>query len=242
MNCHLSDNKPPISKGGIKPVQDLKLPNFVNAVIKPTSVTGKGMLLKKIHTSCFVFLLLLVLANSGCIKEYSYEGGPVPPAVIDSTPAPPVTPNPGIDLPVCDFCNVDRDQYEERRWSFKVGDVLQCGTMDTAHVTPDRDAFTFYGPSSCSPTTGMVITAYLDNYILNKDQRNLVITKVVFVYSTLGLPKYLLSTQRGSLFYLTIENYDHQTKMTTGTFYGEVLAADGTFLQVHSGKFKVKMI
>lgn len=203
--------------------------------------TGQTMLLKKLY-SIFFSLLLLAIGLTGCIKEYSYEGGPVPPAVIDSTPAPPVTPNPPIDLPVCDFCNVDRDQYLERRWSFKVGDVLQCGTMDTAHVTPDRDAFTFYGPSSCSPTTGMVITAYLDNYLLNKDQRNLLVTKVVFVYSTLGLPKYLLSTQRGSLFYLTIDNYDHQTKMTTGTFYGEVLAADGTFLQVNSGKFKVKMI
>lgn len=199
------------------------------------------MLLKKIHTICFVFLLLLVLANSGCIKEYSYEGGIVPPPIVDSLP-PPIVPPTGVDLPACSFCNNDRDNYDERRWNFKVGDSLQCGTMDTALITPGRDAFTFYGPSSCSPITGMVITAYLDNNILNKDQRDLVLTRVVFTYHTRGLPKFLLSTQRGSLFYLTIENYDHQTKMTTGTFNGEVLAADGTFLQVNSGKFKVKLI
>jgi len=234
-------NKPSISTGGIKPGQHLKLPNFVTGVKKATSVSNQGMRLKKIHTIFFAFLLLLVLVTSGCIKEYSYEGGIVSPPIVDSS-RPPVNPTTGVDLPECSFCNSDRDDYVERRWSFKVGDTLQCGTMDTAILTPGRDAFTFFGPSSCSPITSMVMTVYLDNIILNKDQRDLVLTKVVFAYHTLGLPKYLLSTQRGSLFYLTIANYDHQTKMTTGTFNGEVLSADGTFLQVNSGKFKVKLI
>jgi hypothetical protein len=199
------------------------------------------MLLKKIHTICFAFLLLLALVHSGCIKEYSYEGGMVSPPIVDSS-IPPVVPPTGVALPECSFCNSDRDNYEERRWSFKVGNSLQCGTMDTALVNPERDAFTFFGPSSCSPTTGMVITVYLENNSLDKDQHGTVLSKVVFTYAKRGLPKYLLSTQRGSLFYLTIENYDHQTKMATGTFNGEVLAADGTFLQVNSGKFKVKLI
>lgn len=199
------------------------------------------MRLKKIHIICFVFLLVVLLAISGCIKEYSYEGGVIPPSVVD-TSQPPMLPPTGTNLPECSFCNSNRDNYEEKRWSFKIGDSLQCGPMDTAILAPGRDAFTFFGPSSCSPITGMVVTVYLDNNILNKDQRNLVLTKVIFTYHTLGLPKYLLSTQRGSLFYLTITSYDHQTKMTTGTFNGEVLSADGTLLQVNSGKFKVKLI
>jgi hypothetical protein len=189
----------------------------------------------------FILFLYTVLANSGCIKEYSYEGGMIPPSIVDTSRPPVVVPT-GTDLPECSFCNSNRDNYEEKRWSFKVGDSLQCGTMDTAILSPGRDAFTFFGPSSCSPITAMVMTVYLDNIILNKDQRDLVLTKVVFTYHTLGLPRYLLSTQRGSLFYLTITSYDHQTKMTTGTYNGEVLSADGTLLQVNSGKFKVKLI
>ena len=198
------------------------------------------MFQKRSFNIFLLYFLFLAICISGCIKEYSYEGGIVPPPVIDSSSTP-VIPIPVADFPGCAFCSNDRDSYEENRWSFKVGNSFQCGAMDTAILTPDRNGFTFFGPSSCSPTTAMVITVYPENYTLNKDQHDLVISKVVFTYAKLGLPKFLLSTQRGTPFYLTIASYDYQTKMSIGTFSGDVYTADGTMLQVR-GKFKIKLI
>lgn len=203
------------------------------------SLTTGTMLLKKFHRIYFVFLLLPAIAYSGCIKEYSYEGGAPPPVATDST-TPPVTPPP-IDLGECSFCNADRDNYEENRWSFKVGNSFLCGTMDTAILTPDRDGFTFFGPGSCPAITTMVITVYPEDHKLDKDYSQLTLSKVIFTYGELGLPKFLLSTERGLPFTLTIESYNYQTKMSVGTFSGDVVSADGKILQV-SGKFKVKLV
>lgn len=182
----------------------------------------------------------MAISFTGCIKEYSYEGGTATPPVVDTSTGPPVTP-PAIDFGECGFCNSDRDSYEENRWSFKVGSSFLCGIIDTAILTPDRDGFTFFGPGSCPAITTTVITVYPGDQKLNKDYSKLTLSKVIFTYGELGLPKFLLSTQRDLPFSLTIESYNYQTKMAIGTFSGDVVSADGRTLQV-SGKFKVKLI
>lgn len=197
------------------------------------------MLSKKFHPIYFAFLLLPAIVHLSCIKEYSYEGGDAQPVVTDST-IPPST-LPVTDLGECSYCNADRDNYEENRWSFKVDNSFLCGIIDTAILTPDRDAFTFFGRGSCPAVTTTVITAYPENHKLDRDYSQLRLTKVIFTYGELGLPKFLLSTQRGLPFSLTIESYNHQTKMAIGTFSGDVLSAGGKILQVF-GKFKVKLI
>lgn len=133
------------------------------------------------------------------------------------------------------------DKFEENRWSFKAGNAFHCGPMDTALVDVNRTAFTFFGPSSCSSNTSMVVTVYMDNYTLTQDLNDVVFRRVDFRYTKWGAPKYLLVSQPGTPFNLTIESYNHQTRMTVGTFSGYAYKGDGTLEFVESGKFKVKL-
>jgi hypothetical protein len=188
-----------------------------------------------------IFLLLISAIIQNCTKEYSYERQDTTPPVIDTTPSQ-QTPPPDTTS-ITSFCAAcaGMDKFEENRWSFKAGNSFYCGIMDTALMTPERTAFTFFGPSSCSLDTSMVVTVYIDNDVLNKSLQGIVIPKVDFRFTKLGAPKYLLISQPGTAFTLTIESYNHQTKMTIGTFSGYAYKGDGTIQQVNSGKFKVKL-
>lgn len=194
------------------------------------------MLKKKLHSIVFYFLIVLLFHNSGCVKEYSRERNVVIPPTIDSTP---VVQAPGF--PVCAACD-GRDSYEEGRWSFKAGDSFFCGIMDTAFTNVDRTAFTFFGPSACTSDTNMVISVYPDSYTLDRDQRSLFIPKATFYLAKRGFSKFLLVSRADTPFSVTIESYDHQTKMVIGTFSGNVYKPDGSIVLVHSAKFKVKLL
>lgn len=176
----------------------------------------------------------------GCAKEYSREAidNTIPP-VIDTTP-PQQTPLPDTSLLFCAAC-AGMDKFEENQWSFKAGNSFYCGPMDTALLAPERNAFTFFGPSACSSDTSMVVTLFMENYVLNKDLQNIVIPNVDFRFTKFGAAKYLLVSQPGTPFSLTIDSYNHQTKMTIGTFSGYAYQPDGSTLLVTSGKFKAKL-
>jgi hypothetical protein len=176
----------------------------------------------------------------GCAKEYSREAidNTIPP-VIDTTP-PQQTPLPDTSLLFCAAC-AGMDKFEENQWSFKAGNSFYCGPMDTALLAPERNAFTFFGPSACSSDTSMVVTLFMENYVLNKDLQNIVIPNVDFRFTKFGAAKYLLVSQPGTPFSLTIDSYNHQTKMTIGTFSGYAYQPDGSKLLVTSGKFKARL-
>lgn len=198
------------------------------------------MTIKQLHSISFSFLVALVAFIHGCTKEYSREGLDTTTPVIDTVPPQqPPPPDTTSSITFCTAC-AGRDKFEENWWSFKAGNSFYCGMMDTAIVTPERNGFTFFGPSACSSDTSMVITVYPENYILNKDQQGLQIQKVSLRFTKFGAPKYLLATEPGTPFSLTIDSYDHQSKMTIGTFSGYAYQPDGTTLLV-SGKFKVKL-
>jgi hypothetical protein len=196
------------------------------------------MLKKRIHSIVLFSFIAALVYNSGCSKEYSYEGqNTIPPIVDTTTTLPPPVP----DFPVCDAC-VGKDSYEELRWSFKAGNSFLCGIIDTAIVGPDRNVFTFYGPSACSTDTNLVISVFLESQKLDRSQQNMVIPNVIFFLAKAGAPQYLLVTHPDTPFTVTLNSYDHQTKMTTGTFSGYVYKPDGTTILVHSTKFKLKLI
>ncbi|MGZ8511427.1 MAG: hypothetical protein ACXWV8_12915 [Chitinophagaceae bacterium] len=194
------------------------------------------MLKKKLYSIVFYFVIVLLFHHSGCTKEYSREGQVVIPPAVDSTP---VVQLPGF--PICSACD-GRDSYEESRWSFKAGDSFLCGIMDTAFASVPRNAFTFFGPSACSADTNFVISVYLESYTFDRDQRALFIPKVSFYIAKNGASKFLLVSQPGTPFSVTIESYNHQTKMVIGTFSGHAYKPDGSSIFVHSGKFKVKLL
>ncbi len=178
----------------------------------------------------FLSLLLLI----GCAKEYSIEGV-VPPGPTDTVPIPPIK----EEFPVCPACLDNTIDLWE--WSFKSGNSTLCGVADTAIMAPQRTAFTFFGPSSCSGDTGMVISVYL-NEKLDKDITNLADNKSAFYYYDRVTPSYIFMSQSSALFTVTITSYVHQTRIATGTFQGHVVRANGTGTSITTGKFKVKLI
>ena len=180
-----------------------------------------------------IIVLVITILLVCCRKEYSYEGGSSPVVVVDSGTT-------NIPKPyICPSCT-GADQFIEGKWSFYHGNNFYCGFIDTAIAAPARNGFTFFGPSSCSVDSGLVLTINTEPAFLNQDVSNSTTTRVgMYYYDNVG-QTYPFITQSGMLFSVTIESYIYQTKMMTGTFSGIVKMPNGgqTSLQ---GKFKVKV-
>jgi len=185
---------------------------------------------------CFLVIVSLLFMAS-CRKEYSFEGNMTPPVDTTGTPAsPPVTYN----FSLCSICATSATT-ELSSWSFKMENILACGKADTAIMLGNRTAFTFFGPSLCSNDTGMVITVYLRD-TLNKNLSYISADKAAFYYYDHVTPSYIMMSQAYAPFSVTIQNYDHQTKIATGTFEGVALRSDGHWVSINSGKFKMKLL
>lgn len=186
--------------------------------------------MKRITNITSLFVLLFFFS---CEKEYSYEGGNIPPArdsvIINTVPQP----------YVCSSC-AGADNYIEGKWSFYNNHTFYCGIIDTAIAAPDRNGFTFFGPSSCSIDSGLVVTISVEPNFLKKDFFNLTATRVgLYYYDNIG-PTYPFITQSGFTFSLVIDSYIHQTKIMTGSFSGTVFTPNGDATTL-SGKYKVKL-
>ena len=178
-----------------------------------------------------IFSVIIVILFS-CKKEYSYEGGST--AIIVDTGTTNV-PKPYI----CPSC-IGTDSFIEGKWSLYNGNDFYCGIIDTAIAAPARNGFTFFGPSLCSPDSGLVMTINTEPTLLNQDVFNSTTTRTGMYYYDNVAQTYPFITQPGFQFSVTIESYIYQTKMMTGTFSGIVFKPNGgqTSLQ---GKFKVKV-
>ena len=182
--------------------------------------------------TCYTILLSYLLVFISCKKEYSYEGGVIPVAVdsvVNNIPQP----------YVCQSC-IGADVYVEGKWSFYNGANFYCGVIDTAIATPARNGFTFFGPSTCSADSGLVMTISIEPVILNQDVFNFTTTKTGMYYYDNAGQTYPFMSQPGLLFSLTIDNYIQQTRMMTGNFSGYVTKPNGQQTSL-GGKFKVKI-
>lgn len=180
----------------------------------------------------FVFVIL----HFGCAKEFSFErdGSPV---VRDTIPVPVVV----NEFPFCAAC-VTNTGTGLSEWSFKSRNSVLCGKADTAIINPDRNAFTFFGPSSCSGDTGIVVSVYLEGNVLNRDITNITTNHNAFYYYDRVTPSYIYMNPISSFFWVTIASYNHQTKIATGTFQGYVIRTNGTGTNIESGRFTVKLL
>ena len=161
-----------------------------------------------------VFLVFILIIVQHCTKEYSREGfdtssPPVDTTVIDTTQPQQQPPANSVSCIAC----ANSDNFEEGKWSFKLGNTLLCGIIDTAITTPDRTAFTFFGPSACSTDTSLIISVYLNNYVLDRNRGTQLIPDVAFYYASLGSIAYPLISRTGIPFSTTINDYNHQTKI-----------------------------
>lgn len=183
---------------------------------------------------CILSLISLVIA--GCAKEYSYEGGEINVRV--DTIRVPV----GHTDPVCPAC-INNTIPQLSQWNFKSGNWLLCGEADTAIISPERTAFTFFGPSACSADTGMIISVYLEpEQRLDRDRNNITTNRNAFYCYDNVRPSYIFSSQSNVPFQVTIESYVHATRIATGTFNGNVKLANGGSANISFGRFKVKLI
>lgn len=183
---------------------------------------------RSLHTIAAIFVLLFLIAS--CIKDYSYEKKNV--AII------PVKPKPTIHT--CTEC-IGKDSQMLSRWSFYNDTTFYCGEIDTAIVL-DKTGFTFYGPSSCSLDSGLVILVRLGSITLDHDLYNTSFPNTSFYYYDRIGSTFVFTTHYGTTFDLTIESYIHQTRMATGSFNGFAYRPDGTLASIQSGKFKVRLL
>jgi hypothetical protein len=179
---------------------------------------------------------LLLIGGTGCWKEeYSYEGGrdttivTVPDtATADSTlmPAP------------CASCTPAPPGLKQ--WSFRYDTLLFCGEVTNSVMNPERTAFTFFGPSACTPGTGLIITAYFNAVPFDTDTGSRTATRASLQYYDNNRSRDLFVTNAFSQFRLTIDTFQQQTGTAIGRFSGTVLTSTGEAAIIQSGAFHIQ--
>jgi hypothetical protein len=202
------------------------------AARKQATFSGQPALRIYMRVLAAVILLSVFIALS-CRKEYSFEGGAVP--VIDTTPPPP----PFSEFPICAACSTVNGQ-SAGQWSFQAAGAVFCGRFDTAVVSPSRTAFTFFGPSSCSPDTGMILAIMLEpGDTLNRNHTGLYTFRNAFYYYDRPGSTDIFRNRSQIPFPVTITSYDHSTRIARGSFAANVIRANGGSASVHAGQFAV---
>lgn len=197
------------------------------------------MIRQLLYIGCaFLFLCVQVTGFSGCVKEYSYEGGPAIDTTLDSIPSDTISKD-AIVFPVCAECK-DAGDILPSTWNFKYDISFICGNITNAIISPERNGFTFFGPSACSLDSGLVMTVYLSSGFLDADKVNITTDRVIFeYYDNVTLTDIFVTAQLGT-FSLTIDAYEYATGIAKGSFSGYVPAKNGDVVQIKDGKFQVK--
>ncbi len=191
----------------------------------------------------FFLLPALLVQNTGCTKEYSYEGGDTT-AVIN--PVGPLSGGPLAvatdttnEFPVCPLCDSARDPAPGT-WSFKRGKSYLCGGVTTSGFFGGytKKDITFFGPSACSNDTGLVMSVYLP-VPLDRDRNNITAERVAFYYYDNNSPTDILISMPEKDFTLTLQSFTLSTGIAMGTFSGTVFKANGDTAFVANGKYKV---
>ena len=183
-----------------------------------------------------VMLPMLWLHNSGCAKEYSFEGADTAKVIPDTIPSPgPVA----TEFPYCILCDSNSAPMLGH-WSFKNGNAFMCGgTTNSGFIGGySRKDFTLFGPSACSIDTGLVISAFLD-VPLDRDRFNITTEQAAFYYYDHNAPKDIFISMPTSSFIVTIQRYIYATGECTGTFSGTVYKANGDTAVIRDGRYKV---
>lgn len=181
--------------------------------------------------------ILLLVTGSRCSKEYSLEGNDS----LAVTPLPERDSMPGADtslekeITACAGCN---SSLIEGQWSLSLGDALVCGPIDTAILNLERNAFTFFGPSRCSPDSGLIISVGLDSLKLDKNISNLTIKKATLYYYDNISGLYVVQSEQNKPFSIVILQYDHTTKAVEGTFSGTGFTPGGRQIALTKGRWK----
>ncbi|CAN5339217.1 hypothetical protein BH20BAC1_BH20BAC1_15720 [soil metagenome] len=193
---------------------------------------------KRIYLFCIFAALAMVtlFAQSGCKKEYSYEGG----ALIDTIPAGPTDTLfiPPLTLPSCNECELNPDT-DSTYWNLIFDNKILCGKITRAIGTSDKTGFTFFGPSKCSLDTGLVMSVALRIDTLNKNLSNVISNNVALEYYDNTTQTNFFQSMRQSITF-KMKSYDHITGMASGSFSGTVILKDNSIAEVLNGNFVIR--
>lgn len=189
---------------------------------------------------CIVICMLWYICStgiSGCAKEYSFEGAAAD-SVTDSIPVIDSPTKAAIKFPECAGC-AGMDDFIMNKWSFRNDSSFVCGNITDAIVTPERNAFTFFGPSSCSEDTGLIITVYLNYGYLDADRTNVVTNHVIVRCYDNAVEKDIYASTQELGFTLIIDSYTQSTGIAKGRFFGNVKTKDTDVAFIKDGKFEI---
>ena len=186
---------------------------------------------------CLALACCVLLLNiQGCTKEYSYEIQPV-----DTTGNGPDS----TDTLQTDFIYFQCPQCEKNpgyimgKWSFMIDSFSFCGIVTGEVMLTERTAFTFFGPSTCSADSGLIITCYMDEPFAEEAAYVSVDLVTLRYYNHPGAKDMLLAD--ASLgFALVIQNYSKTTGIMSGYFIGNVLTDRNTIERISNGKFEIQ--
>ena len=186
------------------------------------------------------FLPILLVQNTGCHKEYSYEGSDTTATIVRDSVRP--APGPIVkEFPDCSLCDIN-SELSVGQWNFKAGNSFLCGGVTNSGFIGgfSKTDFTLFGPSACSIDTGLVISAYL-SVPLDRDRANLTTSRAAFYYYDHHAPKDIFISLETEPFSVTVQSFVYETGIVTGTFSGIVYRANGDTAHIVDGKFKVKL-
>jgi len=183
----------------------------------------------------FLVLLILVLQNIRCAKEYSFEGAKTD--TLSSGGGDTVVSQIPPSFPQCSLCNPS-NPVTLGHWSFKTGNAYQCGTFTNSGFFSGftKTNFTFFGPSACSVDTGIVVSVYLP-VALDRDQYNLTTQQAAFYYYDHTGTADIFQSRHTAVFSVTVQSFIDATGIVTGTFSGTVYTASGDTAYISDGQF-----
>ena len=197
-------------------------------------------MLRKVFLTVLTICILYTASRSfsGCAKEYSYEGGPLIDIPADTIPVTDTTVTAGMQFPFCPGCKTQNDT--SLFWNFKFDTSLLCGNVTNAVITPERDGFTFFGPSTCSIDTGLVMTVFLNSAnALVEDKTNIMTNSVSLQYYDNTTHTDIFISRRPSISF-AIDSYNHSSGIAKGKFSGIVKTKDSTPVAIMAGNFAIQ--
>ncbi len=195
-------------------------------------VVGKKLLNNMVGV---LVLVIMISTEQSCYKEFSQEGVRSDTAVNPNPPDPNQPPR--FSIPSCPTC-VPGNLLGLGKWSFKIDTTYYCGNFTSAVIAPERQVFTFFGPSACSPDTGLIMTVYLEpGDALRTNKQNISTEKVVFQYYERGQPD-ILSNKPVPGFRFIIDQYTHASNLATGSFAGVVYTQSGKLITIKEGRYE----
>jgi hypothetical protein len=137
----------------------------------------------------------------------------------------------------CAFCK-HATSITVNQWNFRYDTSFLCGTASNAIMDSEKNAFTFFGPSACTPGTGLIMTAFFSAETFDGDRAGITTNRVTLQYYDNTGPGNIFQSGADTRLVLTINQYEQQSRHAIGQFSSTALTAGGNVVAINAGNFK----